>query len=139
MAVYKTRQKDSLLGYLSAHSERPLSIDEICEGLAALPERPGRSTVYRLVNRLVEDGDVLRFEQDKKFFYQMPGGAECHHHLHLKCTGCGKLLHMTHDQSERIIEAIYGSDGFSVSETETTLFGTCEDCRNEKEKIKDKR
>ena len=33
----------------------------------------------------------------------------------------------------------YGSDGFSVSETETTLFGTCGDCRNRKEKIKEER
>ena len=133
MAVYKTRQKDSLLNFLSRHTDTPLSIDEICEGLSGEPDPPGRSTVYRLVNRLVEDGDVMRFEQDKKFLYQMPGGEECHHHLHLKCTGCGKLLHMNHEQSERIIEAIFGEEDFAVSETETTLFGVCRECRKKTE------
>ena len=132
MAVYKTRQKDSLLKFLSRHADAPMSIDEICTGMAGEPDPPGRSTVYRLINRLVEDGDVMRFEQDKKFLYQMPGGEECHHHLHLKCTGCGKLLHMDHEQSERIIESIYGEEAFAVSETETTLYGTCKDCREKK-------
>ena len=129
LAEYKTRQKEILLEFLRTLKDRPMSVDEIWGGVSSNPDAPGKSTVYRLINRLCDEGEVKRFEEGKRFFYQLAGGEDCHHHLHLKCTGCGKLLHMDHDESEKLIETIYGRQGFTVSETETTLFGECGDCR----------
>lgn len=129
LAEYRTRQKELLLGFLQTQQDRPLSVEEIFDGISCTPDAPGKSTVYRLINRLCEEGEVKRFEEGKRFFYQLAGGEDCHHHLHLKCTGCGRLLHMDHAQSEKLIEAIYGEQGFTVSETETTLFGECGACR----------
>lgn len=128
MAEYKTKQKEILIGFLKNRTDTPLSIEEIFEGIDSAGESLGKSTVYRLINKLCEEGTVKRFEQGKKFLYQLAGGEDCHHHLHLKCTECGKLLHMDHEQSEKLIEAIYGKQGFTVSETDTTLFGKCGDC-----------
>ncbi len=129
MAEYKTRQKELLLQYLASQRDRPLSVEEIFDGVSDLSDAPGKSTVYRLINRLCDEGEVKRFEEGKRFYYQLAGGEACHHHLHLKCTNCGRLLHMDHEQSEKLIEAIYGEQGFTVSETETTLFGECGECR----------
>ena len=67
--------------------------------------------------------------------YQLAGGDECHHHLHLKCKQCGRLLHMDHAQSEKLIEDIYGANGFAVSEADTTLFGTCGACKERKQNL----
>lgn len=128
MAEYKTKQKEILIRFLKTREDTPLSIEEIFEHIGETGEHLGKSTVYRLINKLCEEGMVKRFEQGKKFLYQLAGGEDCHYHLHLKCTECGKLIHMDHEQSEKLIEAIYGKQGFTVSQTDTTLFGRCEDC-----------
>jgi len=128
LAEYKTRQKEVLLKYLSDTRDTPQSIEQIVTALESRGENPGKSTVYRLIKKLSEDGSVKCFTEGKRFLYQLAGGEDCHHHLHLKCTSCGKLLHMDHEQSEKIIEKIYGENGFSVSETDTTLFGRCGEC-----------
>ena len=132
MAEYKTKQKEVLLEYLRETSDTPQSVEAIVSALKGRGSALGQSTVYRLIKKLCDEGSVKCFSEDKKFLYQLVGGDECHHHLHLKCTQCGKLLHMDHEQSERLIEDIYGANGFAVSETDTTLFGTCGECKERK-------
>ena len=128
MAEYKTRQKEILLAYLRETTDTPQSIEDIVRALQTRGEGLGQSTVYRLIKKMCDEGTLKCFTEDRRFLYQLAGGEECHHHLHLKCTSCGRLLHMDHAQSERLIENIYGQNGFAVSETDTTLFGRCGDC-----------
>ena len=132
MATYKTHQKEVLLSFLKKHSDKPFSVEELTDALAAeFSDPPGKSTVYRLIGQLVEDKTVKRFVKgnSRQFLYQIAGGEECHHHLHLKCTGCGKLLHMNHQQSEMLLSNILGENDFCVEPDSTTLFGSCKDCR----------
>ena len=128
MAEYKTKQKELLLDYLRQTSDTPQSVDAIVAGLKGRGYALGQSTVYRLIKRLCDEGTLKCFSENKKFLYQLVGGDECHHHLHLKCKQCGRLLHMDHAQSEKLIGDIFGSNGFAVSEEDTTLFGTCGAC-----------
>ncbi len=130
MAQYKTHQKDALLAYMSANGETPLSAEEIWNGLSETSDAPGKSTVYRFINRLVEEGKLKRFERgnSRTFVYQLAADAACRTHLHMKCTGCGKLLHMDRAQSEKILGEILDDSDFAVSREDTTLFGTCRDC-----------
>ena len=132
MATYNTQQKEMLISFLKSHSETPLGIDEVCEGLQKTSaDAPGKSTVYRLMGGLVEKGTVKRFVKgnSRQFLYQLAGGEECHHHLHLKCTECGKLLHMKHELSEQLLSDILGENDFTVKVDSTTLFGCCKDCK----------
>ena len=132
MAEYQTQQKTLLLDYLSRHADNTLSMEEVAEGLKTdLGDRaPGKSTVYRLVNRLVEEGTVRRFsaEDSRHALYQIVDGRNCHHHLHMKCTQCGRVMHMNDAQSASIIEQIYGDSSFAVSQEQTTLYGSCAEC-----------
>ena len=129
MAAYKTKQKEILLEYLRATGDTPQSIEAVIAGLQARGCPLGQSTVYRLIKKMCDDGTLKCFSEGKKFLYQLVGSDDCHHHLHLKCTQCGKLLHMDHAQSERLIGDIFGANGFAVSEEDTTLFGTCGACK----------
>ena len=132
MAEYKTQQKEVLLGFLYAHRDTPMSVEDISDRLRdACENAPGKSTVYRLMGRLYEEGSVKRFEKgnSRTFLYQFAGEEACHHHLHMRCLSCGRLLHMDHTQSERLLNEIYGSSDFEVDQTETTLFGRCANCR----------
>lgn len=132
MSTYNTRQKEMLISFLKKHPDTPFSIDELCEKLCDGSETaPGKSTVYRLMGQLVENGTVKRYVKgnSRQFLYQIAGSEECHHHLHLKCTGCGKLLHMNHEQSEKLLSDILGENEFTVELDSTTIFGSCKSCR----------
>lgn len=139
MAHYNTQQKKYLLDFLASHSGSAFSADEIVTALENSGiDAPGRSTVYRLINKLCEDGTVKRFVPDgaKRFLYQIAGGEECHHHLHLKCTECGRLLHMPDDRTDDVLKMVFGDCDFSVDREQTTLFGCCGECRRKDEKEK---
>lgn len=126
---YHTKQKGRLLAFLSADPERQLTIEEIA---SELPE-VGKSTVYRLVRQLVEDGTLRRFVADnsRKFLYQYAGCRDCSGHLHLKCTVCGKLIHLQHGLSHQMEQAIASQYDFSIDGAKTMLFGCCRGCRGE--------
>jgi len=128
---YRTRQRDELLAFLAEDAERQLTIEEIAASLPGI----GKSTVYRLVSQLVEAGTVRRFVADnsRRFLYQYAGARDCCEHLHLKCTVCGRLIHLRHGISRQMEQAISSQYGFSIDGAKTMLFGCCGDCR-EKER-----
>lgn len=139
MAEYETKQRRILLDYLNAHPDRGFSVAELFEGLSAAHTAeivPGKSTIYRLIARLVNEGLVKRFsaDQGRQFSYQIVACAACDAHLHLKCTACGSLFHMDHTVSERIMREVLSRNEFSLDEKETVLFGVCKSCNPKQRK-----
>ncbi len=136
MAHYQTEQKRILLAYMKAHSDRAFTVEELCEQMKKEPDLtavPGKSTVYRVMPELVEEGQVKRFvkENSRKFLYQMMCGEHCAQHLHMKCSVCGKLYHMEDEESEALLLQVMKKHHFHVDEGKTVLFGQCEDCGQE--------
>lgn len=134
LASYNTKQKNALISWLSEHKDSSFTIEELASHLADDEKHPGKSTVYRLVNKLVDDGTVKRFVKgnSRHFYYQL-AGSDCKHHLHLKCTSCGALLHMSHEESEAIMSAVKGSKLFEIDSANTTLFGVCGECKGKQQ------
>ena len=134
MSSYHTEQKKLLIKYLSDHKDNSQTIDEITRGIAlAYDDRssvPGKSTVYRLINKLLEDGKVRKFSKEgtRQAAYQLVEGARCSAHLHLKCTECGRLFHMKECLSEELISKISNDLEFSVNKADTVLYGRCRAC-----------
>ena len=133
MATYQTIQKKELLQFLEKHSERAYTIDEMVSAMETDPacsSRPGNSTIYRLLPSLVEAGTVHRFSRGsgRKASYQIVGGQSCHSHIHMKCTGCGRLLHMSDEASRAISCNLLDTSGFRLDMGRTTLFGLCRSC-----------
>ena len=69
------------------------SAEEISRYLAEEGSPVGKATVYRCLDRLVEQGTVRKFllGEGESACYQYQTG-ECHSHYHLKCACCGALL-----------------------------------------------
>lgn len=133
MAHYQTEQKRVLLSYMKAHSDQAYTVEELCQEMEKeLPEGgvPGKSTVYRLMPGLVEEGLVKRFtkENSRKFLYQMVCGEHCGSHLHMKCSVCGKLYHMEDGESEKLLLEVMKKHHFRIDGGRTMLFGRCEGC-----------
>ncbi|MEA4915831.1 MAG: transcriptional repressor [Christensenella sp.] len=134
MAEYETKQRRILLDYLNAHPDRGFSVEELYDGLLSectAGEVPGKSTIYRLIARLVQEDLVKRFAvgNGRTFAYQIVACDACDAHLHLKCTECGYLYHMDHAISEQIMREVLSRSDFSLDEKETVLFGVCKDCK----------
>ena len=134
MSSYHTEQKKMLLEFLNAHKDNSLTIDEISEGIATSVDKkenaPGKSTVYRLINKLLEEGKVKKFSRvgTRQAAYQLVESPSCAAHLHLKCTECGKLFHMKEQLSDELIKKISSDQSFTVSQAETVLYGKCRFC-----------
>ena len=138
MATYNTQQKKELMDFLKKHPERAYTIDDIAEGMKTDPDfanPPGKSTIYRLMPGLAEENLVKCFSGGRgtKASYQIIGGESCHFHIHLKCTGCGRLLHMSDEDSRFIADSLMRADGFRLDMGRATLFGLCRSCDEKKE------
>ncbi|MBR5509993.1 MAG: transcriptional repressor [Lachnospiraceae bacterium] len=136
MAHYQTEQKKILLSYLKKHSDQAFTVEQLCEQMKQELDQnliPGKSTVYRVMPRLVEEGQVKRFVRgnSRQFLYQMICGDHCSRHLHMKCSVCGKLYHMEDEESEELLLQVMRKHRFQVDEGKTILFGQCESCGQE--------
>ena len=72
---YHTQQKAALLRFLEENEHEHLTIDEILSAMG--DEAPGKSTAYRLIKKLCDDGLVRRFTR---------GDNEC------RVSACGQEL-----------------------------------------------
>ena len=136
MAEYMTEQKRILKRILEDNADRAYTVEELMEKLrqSSGERAPGKSTVYRLITHLTEEGTVKKFlrEGSRKFAYQIVMGEHCDCHLHLKCMDCGKLIHLDEDTSDELLGRVRDISNFSVNEEATVLFGKCGDCKRVK-------
>ncbi len=126
--TYDTGREQALLALLKESGERGLSLHEICNRLT--PDGKGKSTIFRLLAALTEQGTIRKLPDGngRHFIYQYTAGSHCRSHLHLKCTECGRFVHLTEGLSRLLCEALHAEGHFSLDEEKTLLFGRCEAC-----------
>ena len=129
---YKTRQRVLVEEILKLSDGKHLTAENIVEALLKKGEKVGRTTVYRCLENLMNEGKVQRFAavSGESACYQYIGSAQCHDHFHLKCTSCGKLIHIECEHVAELAKHIARHHNFSVDKLRTVLYGVCEDCVN---------
>lgn len=131
---YNTRQKEKLLSYLISNKNEHTNVTRISAFLESEGTHVGTATIYRQLDRLVEQGIVRRYTIDGKTgaCYQYVGSSgECHQHFHLKCKSCGRLIHTDCARLSEINSHILEHHGFSVDTSMTVFYGICSDCRED--------
>lgn len=127
MAEYRTEQKKILIDFLTENSGRSFTIEEIIEELNGAI---GKSTIYRLMTRLVDEKKVHKSAGDgRQFLYRITADEHCKHHLHLQCKDCGRVLHLDEATSGALLESVMSARNFLVSEEDTVLMGRCAGCK----------
>ena len=133
MACYNTEQKKMLTNFLQENKDKAYTIEELAEALKALhgDNAPGKSTVYRLIPHLSDEGLVRRIpkKRGRGFLYQAVESEKCRGHLHLRCVSCGRLLHLDDSLSDELLIKVRELCSFSISEEETILLGNCLSCK----------
>lgn len=134
-SVYRTRQKTLIEECLRNTGGRHITAETVAALLTAQGTPVGMATIYRQLERLVEEGTVRKYVLDGKTgaCYQYNGETVCEH-FHLKCLKCGELFHADCDFLNRLSEHIYREHGFSVDNTKTVFYGECAACRRKEKK-----
>lgn len=127
MKGYQTESKRALMAFLEQNRSRPMTVEQIALEISGT-DAPGKSTVYRLMHQLVQDGTVRRFVRgnSRQFLYQYIQ-KECHGHLHCRCVTCGKLVHLDEETSQNM-GRLLSQSGFALDSRQTTLLGVCKVC-----------
>ena len=85
-----------------------------------------RSTVYRTLDVLVEDGLVLRTDLGSdRSYYEL---AAEHHHHHVVCTGCGEIAHVHDEAIAAAVACVQAASGYRLAQQKLTFAGLCPDC-----------
>ena len=131
---YNTSQKEKLMDFLINSREKHTNVQEISAYLRSEGTPVGTATIYRQLDRLVEKGLVRKFVIDGKTgacYQYIENEKECREHFHLKCLGCGKLIHLSCGQLMDINQHIAEHHGFIVDPSQTVFYGRCAVCSGE--------
>jgi len=129
--MYNTRQKEILLNFLRENSSEHITVQKICNFMNNAGTPVGTATIYRQLDRLVEQGIVKKYLLDGRSgaCYQYTGDTKkCCEHYHLKCVSCGKLIHLDCEFLNNINNHILEHHGFVVDNAKTVFYGRCSEC-----------
>jgi len=119
-----TRQR-MLISKIFFEHEGHANIEDLYRKAQKAYPQLGYATVYRTLNLLKECGlattmhfgdGMTRFEPAR------------HHHDHLICTECGKIVEFENDEIEELQEAVAKEYGFALVHHKMELYGTCPAC-----------
>ena len=122
---YNTKQKDMIMNVLK-NTKKEFTIKEIYENVSDI----GLTTIYRLVDKLVEEDRIKKtIGSDKQTYYQYLEDCSEENHFYLKCNKCGTLIHVDCDCLGDLLSHISKEHNFSASNKNIILNGICEKCK----------
>jgi len=133
---YKTKQKENLVEYLAENEGKHITAADACDHFKSMGMPIGQSTVYRQLERLVDEGILNKYVIDANspacFEYMSTDShGKCEVCFHAKCEKCGKLIHLHCDEMIEISRHLAGHHGFVLDPKRTVLYGLCDKCRAE--------
>lgn len=129
---YRTNNRTKIMEYLIASSERTVSVSDIACHMESLNCPVNVTTIYRYLDKLEKDGNVIKYSKDKngKATYQYVERAhKCEEHIHLKCVKCGSVIHLDCHFMDEITNHIGVEHGFDIQCRDSVIYGICKDCR----------
>jgi len=129
-----TTQRIAILEVLEDRPNEHLTAEEIYECVKGKYPEIGLATVYRTIQLLSELNLIDRLNLDDGFVRYEIGkqgnGVSTHHHHHLICLGCGKVLTFQDDLLENLEQKIQNTMNFQIQDHEVKFFGYCEECKD---------
>ncbi|MGL4827354.1 MAG: ferric iron uptake transcriptional regulator [Vibrionaceae bacterium] len=119
-----TSQRLKILALLQQPDHQHVNAEEIYRRLLDSGEEIGLATVYRVLNQFEEVGLITRhhFEGGKSVFEL----TTSHHHDHLVCLNCSKVIEFKDDIIEKHQKKIAKQHNFKLTHHSLFLYGYCE-------------
>jgi Fur family ferric uptake transcriptional regulator len=132
---YKTKQKESILSYIKSLDGKHVTINQITDYFLENDMKIGISTVYRYLDKLVNDGAVRKYVIDGvsgACYQYVDEEDQLEEHFHFKCDECGGLIHFQCDELNNIQKHLLKNHGFNLNSLKTMFYGKCDKCSNKK-------
>ncbi|WP_455234739.1 ferric iron uptake transcriptional regulator [Thiogranum longum] len=125
-----TLPRMKILEILETSETRHMSAEDVYKVLLEAEEEIGLATVYRVLTQFEAAGLVTRhhFEGGHSVFELNEG----HHHDHIVCVQCGKVVEFLDETIERCQEKVAKDAGFKIRDHSLIIYGDCnrENCPN---------
>ncbi len=133
---YKTKQKQAILNFLKNNRDNHVTVNDISVYLENNNCHVGITTIYRYLDKLLEQGTVRKYTVDNSTsacFQYVDPSKTCHEHFHLKCEVCGKLIHLHCSHISELCSHIFNDHGFKPDMMRTVFYGICSVCSQKQE------
>ena len=141
---YNTKQREALLEYLEQIPGKHFTAADLCRYFRETGRKIGTATVYRQLERLVEEGSVNKYiiDENSGACYEYINPDVCCHQpscFHCKCEKCGRLIHLDCQEIQMLSEHLLGHHQFQLNPMRTVFYGLCRKCRQETGRKEEKR
>lgn len=124
-ASYNTRQKRDILGIIKKQ-KKEFTIKEI---YSKLENKTGLTTIYRLIDKLVINGELKKFiGKEGVTYYQYLEKCDKSNHFYLKCDQCGHIAHIDCDCINELSDHILKKHKFKSNRGNIVINGICDKC-----------
>ena len=129
--VYKTKQRELVLKTIK-NKKNEFVIKDIYE---ELNKEVGLTTIYRVVDKLVQEGILNKtIGKDNITYFQYLGKCNNSNHFYLKCDNCGKIEHVDCDCIIDLIDHISENHDFKINSEHIVINGLCKSCKKKGDK-----
>lgn len=128
---YTTKARTEILDFLQKNQTKTVSAIDIMNYLNSISLKINRTTVYRYLESLCDKQIISKYADDsgEKSVYKYCGvDNDCGNHLHLRCTECGKIVHLDCSFMKEMNKHIFDEHGFSVDYKGSIISGKCKEC-----------
>lgn len=118
-----TLPRMKILEILETSDTRHMSAEDVYKMLLDAEEEIGLATVYRVLTQFEAAGLVTRhnFEGGHSVFEINEG----HHHDHIVCNQCGKVVEFVDETIERCQDKVAKKAGFAIRDHSLIIYGDC--------------
>ncbi len=131
---YRTKQRDMVLAYLKTVPNVHITASDVCAHFKEQGASIGQSTIYRQLERLVDEGIIKKYIIDANSPACFEYVCTADHHqgpeicYHCKCEKCGRLIHLHCEELEEFQKHLYAEHHFKMDPVRTVFYGLCEQC-----------
>lgn len=127
----KNSRQREIIAQVFFDSTEHIRVEDLLQRVREVEPKVSQATVYRTMKLLVDCrlAEARQF-QDGQTRYEA-SDDEGHHHDHLICTKCGKIVEFVDERIEELQVEVAASFGFKVSDHKMELYGVCDEpeCR----------
>lgn len=124
LAERNTIQKQKVLDYLNSVKSHP-NAESIYSHVKKDVPSITHATVYRNLNKLVEQRKISRLEINGEFRFD----ADCGLHEHCVCKNCGSIIEYADKNFPKNLLKKFKSNKFNADSVNVIFYGLCDKCR----------
>lgn len=129
---YVTKHYARVAAFLESRKGSHITAQDICDHFREEGNPISTTTVYRQLERLVEEGTVNKYiiDANSPACFEYNGAKRMPHQscYHCKCEKCGKLIHLHCEEIEELSAHLKAEHHFVFDPARTVFYGLCEEC-----------